>query len=412
MTPLDQEITDFAAGVFLRYFRKGILAGTESPNLDRRRDLEFLRAHWAISKPVRDFLSYVLSNRHEAQSILQFDRRTDDSVARGRIDGRSTVLGRRRSGQSSLIVYEEPVRSFNTGPNQVVAWVVHLASRHAVRLFAHLSPDSTYAGLVKGAMHDIAAVKRLDVLREPLKRVITSRRPGPGEIRDAARSRRRIYRHAITAYTTLTKIETGDASTLFRVLAGTLIAPLEQWRRFELAVAVGIGEAMEKETGKAMQLSVLNAEPGQPIIRCGRFALYWQTGTRLFSLPPLEPSELRLEAVLAAYGLELSTDRPDLVIVDEEARLVAAIVEVKYLVGDTASARFREAASQVVRYARGYTSLTEVDSLIRRSLIALSMDVPRILDNVPPTVCAVDFSTMQEGALRKWVRGRLLSARD
>ena len=165
---------------------------------------------------------------------------------------------------------------------------------------------------------------------------------------------------------------------------------------------MGIGEALEKETGKTMQLSVLTAEPGQPIIRCGRFTLYWQTGTRLFSPPPLEPSELRLEAVLAAYELELSTDRPDLVIVDEEARTVAAIVEVKYLVGDTASARFREAAAQVVRYARGYTSLTEVDSLIRRSMIALSMDVPRILDNVPPTVCAV----------RKWVKGRLLSAQD
>ena len=92
MTAFDQDITDYAAAVFLRYFRKGIRAETEMPHLDRARDIALLRAHWAISKPVRDFLSYVLSHRHEAQSLLQINRRTDDAVARGRIDARSTIL--------------------------------------------------------------------------------------------------------------------------------------------------------------------------------------------------------------------------------------------------------------------------------------------------------------------------------
>ena len=35
--------------------------------------------------------------------------------------------------------------------------------------------------------------------------------------------------------------------------------------------------------------------------------------------------------------MNLMGDRPDLVIVDQEAEAVAAIVEVKYLAGDTAS---------------------------------------------------------------------------
>ena len=395
--------------MFLRYFRSGVLAGVETPHLDRVRDVDLLRAHWAISSPVRDFLSYVLSHRHEAQSLLQIHRRTDDAVARGRIDARSTVLAQRVSGHPSLIVSEEPVRSFNTGPNQVVAWVVHMAASHVARLFALQPPGSAYAEMIAAAMSEIAAVKRLDVLREPVKHVAANRRPGPGALRDAARSRRMIYRHAIAAYNTLTGVEAGEEEALLRVLLSTLIAPLEQWRRFELAVAVGIGEAIAEETDEAMRLSVLGILPGQPIIRCGRFALYWQSGTTLFSLPSLEPSEIRLEAVLAAYGMGLAADRPDLVIVDQEAEVVAAIVEVKYLAGDTATARFREAAAQVVRYVRGYSNSTSIDSLIRRSLIAISMDAPEILDNAAPTVWAVDFSAMRTGALRGWVRDRLLS---
>ncbi len=358
---------------------------------------------------MQDFLSYVLSHRHEAQSLLQIDRRTDDAVARGRIDARNTVLARRVSGHPSLIVSEEPVRSFNTGPNQVVAWVVHMAASYVARLFALQPPGSAYAELIEAAMSEIAAVKRLDVLREPVKHVAANRRPGPGALRDAARSRRMIYRHAIAAYNTLTGVEAGEEEALLRVLCSTLIAPLEQWRRFELAVAVGIGEAIAEETDEAMRLSVLGILPGQPIIRCGRFALYWQSGTTLFSLPPLEPSEIRLEAMLAAYGMGLAADRPDLVIVDQEAQAVAAIVEVKYLAGDTATARFREAAAQVVRYVRGYSNSASIDSLIRRSLIAISMDAPEILDDAAPTVGAVDFSAMRNGALRGWVRDRLLS---
>ena len=278
MTALEQDITDYAAGMFLRYFRSGILAGTVRPNLDLARDINFLRAHWAISEPVRDFLSYVLSHRQEAQSLLQINKRTDDAVARGRIDARSTILARLVTGHPSLVVSEEPVRSFNTGPNQLVAWVVHMAASQAIRLFMVQPPTSAYAGLIETAMSEIAAVKRLDVMREPLKHVAANRRPGLGALRDAARSRRMIYRHAITAYNTLTGVEAGEEEALLRVLRSTLIAPLDQWRRFELAVAVGIGEVLAEETDNTMQLGVLGIRPGQPIIRCGQFALLLAIG--------------------------------------------------------------------------------------------------------------------------------------
>lgn len=407
MQGIDREISDYAAEIFLRHFRSGGLLGAEAPSLDLSRDLDLLRAHWAVSAPVREFLQYLLAHRHEAQALLQFQRRTDDAVARGRIDARASVIARRVTGHPLLIVSEEPVRSFNTGPNQVVAWVVQMAATYAGRLFVLQPKSSAYAGLIESAMGEISAVKRLDALREPLKHVTAERRPGPNALRDAARSRRLIYRHAIAAYTTLTGIEAGDEAALVRVLRSTLLGPLEEWRRFELAVAAGIGESLSAELGVHLWLSILDARPGQPVLRCGRYSVYWQSGGGLYAAPPPEPSEMRLEALLAAYGMASAADRPDLVVVDDQAGRVAAIVEVKYLAGDTANARFREAAGQIVRYGRGYSAESDLPALIRRSLIALSHEAPALLDGAAAAPPAVDFDKIKAGALRQWVRERL-----
>lgn len=409
METLDRAINDYAAGVFLRYFRQGTLAGADSPHLDLARDIDLLRAHWALSEPVKTFLSYVLSHRHEAQSLLQFVRRTDDAVARGRIDARGTILARRVAGHPSLVVYEEPVRSFNTGPNQVVAWVVQTVSTYAARLFAVQPKGSAYAGLVEEIMTDVTAVKRLDAFREVLKSVSVHRRPGPGALRDAARSRRMIYRLAIAAYDTLVRIEAGNEEALRSVLGSTLIGPLEQWRRFELSVGLGIGEALAAETGESMNLALLGKTSGSPIISCGRYDIFWQSGGGLFTAPALEPSEERLETALTAYGMHLATDRPDLVIIDRLAGQARGIVEVKYLAGDTANARFREAAGQIVRYARGYAPEREIDALVRTSLIALNRSPPALLDEAAAAPRAVDFEGLTDGRLRLWVRERLLA---
>ena len=128
----------------------------------------------------------------------------------------------------------------------------------------------------------------------------------------------------------------------------------------------------------------------------------------MFTPPALEPSEERLEKVLAAYGMALSADRPDLVIADRQAGRAVGIVEVKYLAGDTASARFREAAGQIVRYARGYRPEAKVDGLVRASLVALSREAPALLDEAAPAPRVVDFMGLSDGRLRAWVRERLL----
>ena len=407
MPDLAQAITDYSGAVFLGYFRAGVLAGARAPSVDHSRDIQMLRVHWAISEPVRDFLSYLLSHRHEAQGILRYVRRTDDAVARGRIDTRATLLTQELYGHPSLVVYEEPVRSSNTGPNQVIAWVVHQANVQASRLFAWQVPDSAYRPVVAEVMSQLTAIKRLVALRDVLRSATTSQRPGPGMLRDATRSRRMVYRYAVTAYKVLQAVEAGDGSVIATMLETTLMAPMDQWRRFELAVAAGIGKAIADELGGPLQLSLIDGSPEKPIIRCGRISIYWQRRP-LFIPPDLEPSEARLKAALAAYGMELGDDRPDLILVDDLHNRVLAIVEVKYVAGDTPTARFREAMGQIVRYARGYASIESINHLIRRSLIATSTGAQQIKDLTQPAPTSTDFPAILDGSLNAWVRDRLL----
>lgn len=403
-------ITDYAASLFLRYFRGGEIAGAAAPVFDLRRDLDLLRSQWAVSKPVRDFLTYVLTHPHEAQSLLMFRRRVDDAVARGRIDARATAMLRLTSGHPSAVVADEPVRSFDTGPNQLIAWVVHHATLHASRLLDEQPPESGYRGLIEPAMVELAAVKRLDALREPLKSPSAERRPGVGTIRDATRSRRPLYRHAVAAYRALCDLEAGDEDAILEIIQSTLVAPVDIWRRFELAVAVGIGQALAEETSIPMQLNIVADGANKAIVECGRYGIYWQTTTKHYQRPRPEPSEIRTEEALAAYGMGQSGDRPDLVVVDEVAGRVLGIVEVKYLEGDTSSARLREAMSQIVRYARGYADPAQVSGVIRRSLIALSHSAPELLDTSAPAPMATDFPSMQKDRLLPYVRERLLSS--
>ena len=121
-------------------------------------------------------------------------------------------------------------------------------------------------------MTDVTAVKRLDALREVLKSVAVHRRPGPGALRDAARSRRMIYRLAIAAYDTLARVEAGDEEALRSVLRSTLIGPPRTVAALRGSPwGSGIGEALAAETGEPMRLALLGKSSGTPIISCGRY---------------------------------------------------------------------------------------------------------------------------------------------
>lgn len=406
---LDQDIADYTASALLRYYRKGSMAQSRSPRIDNSIHLDQLRLHWSLSTPVRTFLAYLLSHRHELQGLLHVLPRMDNDFPRGRIDARRTLLARRFSGDPSVVVWEEIVRTFDTGPNHVVAWVIHAISAYVNRFGILHQDGSSHTQLIEESKNAISSIRRLTSLREPLKWVAIHRRPRPAELRDAVRSRRGMYRYAVSAYESLLAIERGDKEMLRKVLYSTLVAPLESWRRFELAVAIGVAEAISGEIGHPIEYSIVDNHSGDPIITCHNYAIFWQSDGGLYRIPRLEPSEERQEAVLRAYSINVGRDRPDVVIIDRAAREVRAIVEVKYLAGDTVNARFRDAVSQVVRYARGYVQERAIDALIGRSLIVLSSNAPSLSHRDVSAPQAVDFQGLRRGDLQHWVRERLLS---
>jgi hypothetical protein len=399
---IDAAIIDYSAALLVRYFRRGEALAGEKPRVEHRRDLELLRGHWAISGPVRALVRYVLSHQHEAQSLLSLKLRVDDAVARGRIDARRTWLYRLQTGLSSAIVAQEPVRSFNTGPNLLLAWVLREAAIYTARLSIWQGPESPYLEVIEGAQGEMRAVQRLEVLREPLRAISIGQRPGPGAIRNAARSRRQVYRLAVAAYESLRGIERGDLSAIEQVARSALLGPLEDWRRFELAVGLAVAEALAEAINEKLMLTLLGGDTADPIATVGRFAIYWQRRTACYVAPALEPSELLARDILSSYQLSIGADRPDLVVVDEVAGQVVSVIEVKYVAGDTAPARFRDAVNQVVRYARGYAPIGATGPILARSLVAISRDAPSLADLSAEVPASVDFEGIRRNELVAW----------
>lgn len=400
---IDAAIVDYSAGLLLRYFRGGALIDGGVPRLDQRRDVEILKGHWAVSAPVRALVSYLLERPHEAQALLAYRERVDDAVARGRIDARKTWLYRQQTGLSSALVAHEPVRSFNTGPNMLLAWVLREAATYTARLLPWQGGNSPYLPLLEVAQAQMRHVQRIEALREPLKAISLGQRPSAGAVRDSARSRRPLYRKAVEAYRLLQGLERGETEAMDRVARSALIAPLEDWRRFELAVGLGVGEALARVSGGPLHLHLLGSDSSGPILTAGRFAVYWQQITKYHTPAPLELSELTTRDALKDYGITAGTERPDLIVVDRDADAVVAVVEVKYIAGDTATARFREAVDQVVRYGRSYAPAGATGPLLERSLVALSRNAPVRVEHTAPAPFSADFETiMQPHGLDAW----------
>jgi hypothetical protein len=404
MPSIDDAITEYASAALLRYFRKGAAVSIDQVRFENARDRELLRHHWALSQPVRSLASYLLEHRHETQALLTFRPRLDDVIARGRIDARATVVHRLRSGVATALVADEPVRSFDTGPNQLLAWVLNQARILSEAMRSWQASGSAYEALAEDVLGKLSRTKRIDALREALDSPLIRRRPSPATLRDAARSRRLLYRQAVSAYELLHGIESGNAAAIEMVIRTTLVGPLEIWRRFELAVAMAIGEAMQEELRSSFTLSVLSDVPSRPMLSCGPFDLYWQQATAFYKKPPPEPSEARTQKILAAYGMGAGSDRPDLVVIDREKAVVAAVVEVKFLAGDSAPDRFKDAVDQIVRYTRGYASGQALDALIGRSLAVLSGGAPALVKAEAGVPAAADFEGIRRKQLRAWVK--------
>lgn len=402
----DTDISDHIAGFLLRYFRTAASAGAKRPYIDAARDRDLLRLHWAFSPVVRSLATYVLQHRHEIQSMLMTTRRVEDGMVRGRIDARATLLHRRMTGLSTAMVSDEPLRSYDSGPNQVLIWVLMQAWSLGMRFAAMLPASASYREAVTATVQTLEQVRRIQAIALIAADASAAKRPGSAALLDAGRSRREIYRRARDAYETLLRIEAGDPETIVTMLRHTLLAPLEAWRRYELAIAFSVAEAFAANGERPLVLNLLMGDTGTPIVRVGRYAIYWQSRTDFYRPPELDPSELVARHILDAYGLSASSDRPDLVVIDTEDRNVAAVIEVKYLTAEDASDRVRSAVEQLVRYARLYHPIDETGPLLGRSLIAVSQGLEGITtrEPLPPGVPMIsDFAAIRQGQLGAWV---------
>lgn len=409
MKNLDQKIDDYAIGLLLRHYLNGEHIDLDRPLIDVCRDMNLLKIHWAMSTEIHNFLNYVKTHHYEIPGSLSHIRVIDDIAARGRIDARQTLLTRQVTGHPSLVVCDEPVRNFDTGPNRIIAWITRSAAlyaEHVARAGKEETPYFRPAQTTKMLSRD---VMRIDKLRSSLASTDIRNKPRHDDLANAARSRKRIYRECAPPYSLLLDMEAGKTDVIRDLLKSTLIAPISKWRRYEIAVGMGIGHAISEKTGMPLSMSLFFRESHEPIIKCGKYSIFWQSdsGAQRHAIP--DKSERMLKQILDAYNITIGSERPDLVVLDRETHKVVGIIEVKYLESeDYVSNRLRQAASQIIRYARLYSLDDQVDDLIRRSLIALNIGTRSLVDENAVAPKFVNFHDILNGRLNKWVNEHLL----
>jgi hypothetical protein len=406
-------INDHICGILLRYFRSAFQVEVGKPRVDLLRDMDLLRLHWSISPALRKLTDYIIANRHETQSFLTFRVSVEAGVVRGRLDARATMIRHILTGNTAETVALAPVRSFATGPNHVVAWVLQQAWLLSGR-FLSLLPEATgYRLAVEDEAQRLEKVRKIEAIRTAMAETNLSQRPGRGSLQEAARSRKGMYRLAHHAFMDLVAIESGDLNAIERMLRATLLGPLDEWQRFELAVGLGLADSLEKMLQTRAVFNVLQGESKAPLARIGRFSVFWQNrrplGIEYIEAEP-EPAEQIVQSILSTYGLQASSDRPDLVVADMEAGKVVAVIEVKFFGGEAEDRmdRVRAATEQLVRYSRGYRPLATISELLDRSVIALISNAVEIPSPRPVGVpIIVDFEDIRQGRLSAWA-GHLL----
>jgi len=217
---------------------------------------------------------------------------------------------------------------------------------------------------------------------------------------------------AAAAYLRLLAIERGDDEEIRATLSETLLGPLESWRRFELLVALAMGESLSRAIGAPWEISTSFAGGG-PLLRAGRYELHWQSRTEHYQVPVPEASEIKVNQILTALGVGTGWDRPDVVVVDSETHQVVALAEAKYWAGTADDGRgvTRAAVEQLVRYARGYRSEHEWDGLLGHSLaVPVSMEIG-CPDPKPVGVPWVfDLRSIQDQQLDHWSRALIAAS--
>ena len=351
--------------VLLRYFRRGALINVRDAAAANLRDLLLL--HWSISSSVMELADHARQHPHELRATLGSRTSVARGVARGRVLGAPTSVLQAVSGDSSLLVLEEPFRSFSSGPNRVLGWTLRHATNFAGRFRSLLPAEASYFDRTVEMLATIQDVRRL------LPKTDDSQLHSPtaDDVRAARTSRITLYRKAAKAYETMRAVERGDAAAVEAILSETLVGPIERWRQFELFLALAMGDALAHMLDVEPSVRYLTPGAADVLIDVGPYAVRWQRPGPHYQMPILERWETHVVDILKVYGVRAGYDRPDVVVYEKATGDVIALGEAKYFEGDDWRDRLRDATSQIVDYARGYEATQDVEALIARSTIAL-----------------------------------------
>ena len=399
------DLEDQLARSLLRFFRPGAATTLTEARLSLREDVEYLRIHWAFSPQVEALAAHLLERRHELQTSLENRVRDDEYVVRGRLAPARTALRRLMTGDPAALSYFEPVRSYRSGPNHVLIWVLQQAHAVLQRYFGLLSRSTQHNERVERVLYKLHAIRQLTFVGQAAHESSMRLRPSGRSVSQAGQSRKQLYRLAHGAYTLLTRMEDGEEDAVLDVINKTLIGPLEDWRRFELLVALRMAEALATASGLPVVLYPITPGSSAPIASVGKYDIFWQSRTKHAKTPEPEPTELLVNEVLAGYGLGAGWDQPDVVVLDREAVQVVGLAEAKYY-GSGESVwkdAFRAAVAQVVRYVRLYEE-GRPGSLLGNTLLALKY-VPletKALATNPGHPVALDLTDLTQGNLRSW----------
>lgn len=392
--------------LLLRFFRNGTEAEVNvGKKWTTAEDLKYLRVHWALSRQMDSLACHLVERRHEVQSTIEAMRRDSSSQVRGRIDATRTVLSRRLTGDVSRISCVEPRKSFHDGPNYVLLWVLKYGY-HLLRQYSDLLHGSEqYERRVREITAKLDKAHQIWGIGEALVTQPLTPRPAPVAIAQAGRSRRLLYRKAHAVFRLLGGVERGNQAALNDVLTGGLLGPLKDWQKYELLLALRIGEALSGISGHRLKLRPIVTGGSRPLASVGNYDVYWQSRTPLAGYPAPEPSETLVQEVLGSYGVRAGHDRPDIVVCNRVENTILMIAEAKYSASEAAAWQdgFRDATTQLVRYSRLYEAVEDRCQLLRRSLIAVS-NMPTANAQTTPnsSPLALNLEGLSSGSLTHW----------
>ncbi len=298
--------------------------------LDERDLRRVVAVHLCLSEPVRTFfdalaggLRYPIASSTRPPVVSR--------AVRGPVDWGATIRTRGLSaGDSSLFVVRPARRIFDVPENRALAWLLRNLDTYLRRTSASaagVEPDAEEANWNEqlGAFR----AKLLLTRRHPWLREVTPERPTPATLRRLRAARTAFYaRHIPDAI--LAVMRYGEHPTehdLTELLCQRHFRPAEDWRLFEVVVALRLGRAFAERSPKKRRARLLVGTGGAAY---ARYVLADGDEVRLHyqSWPPSAGVSLHAQA-RTHHQLKAGPSRPDLFIVRLGRAPDAAILELK-----------------------------------------------------------------------------------